>query len=157
MSNRRMKQYIPLVQTFAARVVLLDETVASLLGLHTTDVKVLRLLGDELMTAGDLVERTNLTGASVTALVDRLESAGYVTRIRNTQDRRKVGIRAVAGQTKNLDLMYEHLANEMTAVISKYSEREFATVIDYLQRTADIVAEQTRRLRGVAQKLKARA
>jgi DNA-binding MarR family transcriptional regulator len=152
MSSDRMKRYVPLVQRFAARVVLLHEAAASLLGLHATDVKVIGLLGDRTMTAGELVEHTGLTGASVTALVDRLEAAGYVTRFRDTQDRRKVGIRAIPAQKKKVDRMYDKLNSAMTDVISSYTEQEFTTVIDYLTRTSAIVANETKDLHSVAKK-----
>ena len=119
MSIDRMKQYGSLVQTFSARVVLLHEAAAALLGLHATDLKVLGLLGDKIMTAGELVGLTGLTGASVTALVDRLEAAGYVTRFRDTQDRRKVGIRTIAARMRKLDRLYGKLNSAMTDVIEK--------------------------------------
>ncbi len=70
MSSSRMDRYVPLVREFAARVVLFHEAVGEIAGLHVTDVRVLRMLGEESLTAGQLAERTGLTPASVTALVD---------------------------------------------------------------------------------------
>src|SRR5271166_5645009 len=99
----RLQTYIPLVQEFAARVVFFHESVAQALALHATDVKALRLMRNEALTAGRLAELTGLTGASTTALVDRLESAGYVVRERNRADRRKVTIRALPSKVREID------------------------------------------------------
>ena len=79
-----MDRYVPLIREFATRDALFHEAVAKTIGLHSTDEKVLRLLGADAMTAGDLVNQTGLTGAAVTALVDRLINLGYVTRERDT-------------------------------------------------------------------------
>ena len=38
----------------------------------------------------------------------------------------------------------------MTDVISNYSDKEFATVVDYLTKTAAIVARETKYLRLIA-------
>src|SRR6202034_2168899 len=97
-----MEIYVPVVREFAARVVLFHEAVAQKAGLHLTDAKALRLLGEEEMTAGQLAELIGLTGASTTALVDRLESAGYATRERDKKDRRRVTIRAKPSKIRTL-------------------------------------------------------
>ena len=146
MSNQRMKQYVPLVQAFATRVVMLHEAAALQLGLHATDVKVIGILADKTMTAGDLVQHTGLTGPSVTALIDRLEAAGYVTRFRNKQDRRKIEIRAIPAQRRKVELMYVKLNSVMTDVIGSYTDKEFATVMDYLFRAATVISNETKNL-----------
>jgi DNA-binding MarR family transcriptional regulator len=42
------------------------------------------------MTAGQLADAVRLTTGAVTGVLDRLEAAGLVRRIRDTQDRRRV-------------------------------------------------------------------
>src|ERR1700733_5963301 len=126
--SSRIDRYIPLVREFSARVVLFHETVAERLGLHVTDVKVLRLLGTDELTPGRLVEHTGLTGAAVTAVVDRLEAAGYVTRTRDAEDRRRVTIRAVPAKLRQLDRLYEGQQSEMTKLLARYTATEVATI-----------------------------
>src|SRR6202021_1106145 len=94
---------IPLAREFSARIVLFHEAVGESVGLNATDVKVLRLLGNVSMTAGQLAGSIGLTGAAVTALVDRLEAAGYATRERDEVDRRRVTIRAVPAKMRRID------------------------------------------------------
>jgi DNA-binding MarR family transcriptional regulator len=146
-----MNRYIPLVREFSARVVLFHEAVGDNVGLHVTDVKVLRLLGHEAMTAGQLVEHTGLTGASVTALVDRLVTAGYVTRERDEDDRRRVTIRTVPAKIRKLDRFYDDYSARMTRILSSYSEAEFATIAGFLTKTTELLQEETGKLRQRAQ------
>jgi DNA-binding MarR family transcriptional regulator len=148
MSSARIDRYVPLATEFAARAVMFHDSVARRLDLNVTDLKALRLLGTEPMTAGQLAEATELTGAAVTALVDRLEATGYVTRERDPEDRRRVTIRAVAAKLRKLDQLYAGQGAAMAALLAKYDDASFDVIADYLVNGAKILAEQTAKLRG---------
>jgi DNA-binding MarR family transcriptional regulator len=148
MSTPRMNRYVALVRDFAARVVLFHDMVAQRLGLHASEVKALRLLGEGAMTAGQLAELTGLTAASVTALVDRLEAMGFVKRERDAGDRRRVTVRAVSGKIRDLDRLYEAYHAEMAKVLSQYSADEFAAIADYLARASALLVQETAKLRA---------
>src|SRR5580692_9100125 len=145
-SMPRMGRYVPLIREFAARDELFHDAVARKLGLHPTDEKVLRLLGQRAVNAGDLASYMGLTGAAVTALVDRLESLGYVRRERDGDDRRRVKIRAVSTKLRKINRIYGGLHAAMKALLAEYNSAEFAIVVDYLTRTTKVLAEQTRKL-----------
>src|ERR1700688_9787 len=121
----RMERYVPLIREFATRDALFHDAVARTIGLHATDEKVLRLLGADAMAAGDLVRHTGLSGAAVTALVDRLVNLGYVTRERDTSDRRKVTIRTVSARLRDINHLYGGLRGALQALLSKYDPAEF--------------------------------
>jgi DNA-binding MarR family transcriptional regulator len=146
MSSARMKQYVPLVQDFAGRVVMFHSAVAETLGLHATDLRALRLLGVEPMTAGALGEGLGLTGAATTALIDRLESAGYVLRERDGVDRRKVTIRAIPEKLSEVDHVYRRMGEKMSKLLSAYNPAEFAAIADFIKRTTQILVDETRRM-----------
>jgi len=145
-----MDRYIPLIREFAARDELFHDAVARRLGLHSTDEKVLRLLGHKALTASDLVAYTGLTGAAVTALVDRLERLGYVTRQRDNEDRRRVTITAVPVRLREINRIYRGLNDAMEALLADYQAAEFAVIVDYLTRTTRILAEQAAKVGGEA-------
>jgi DNA-binding MarR family transcriptional regulator len=147
-SSQRMDLYIPLVRDFAARVVLFHEAIAQRLGLHATDVKVLRLLGEKAMSAGELAAHAGLTGAAMTALIDRLEAPGYVKRERDPGDRRRVTVRAVPAKIREVDHLYGGLSVEMARLLSTYNAAEFAVIADYLTKAAEILTEQAIKVRG---------
>jgi DNA-binding MarR family transcriptional regulator len=143
-----MDRYVPLIREFAARDGLFHEAVAKTIGMHSTDEKVLRLLGAEAMTAGDLVSHTGLTGAAVTALVDRLVNLGYVTRERDPDDRRKVVVRTVTGKLRDINRLYGGLRDALQALLSKYDAAEFEAIMDFLINATEAMAEQTEKLAG---------
>ncbi len=71
--------------------------VAERQGLAGTDVEVLRLLAEDgAMTVGRIGELTALTTGATTRMVDRLEQAGFVRRIPDAADRRRVIVEPVA-------------------------------------------------------------
>jgi DNA-binding MarR family transcriptional regulator len=104
------------------------------------------------MTAGQLVEMTGLTGASVTALVDRLEASGYVTRERDAADRRAISVRANLSKVRTLDDLYLPMSVEMSKLLSTYGEVEFAAITDYLTRASELLASETTKVRATPPK-----
>src|SRR5438874_8563851 len=82
------------LKSFAARVILHGLRASDALSLAPTDLVcmcLLQLNGEA--TPGWLAEMTGLTTGAVTGMVDRLERAGYVTRVPDPQDRRRVIVR----------------------------------------------------------------
>jgi DNA-binding MarR family transcriptional regulator len=140
-----MNRYVPAIRRYAAHTVLLHSAIAEALGLHVTDLRALWLLGEAPRTAGELAEELGLTSAAITALVDRLERNGYVARQRNNRDRRKVTIQANPERLREVAGHYQSQGKAMTEVLDAYSETEFAAIIDFLTRTADVLLQQARR------------
>src|SRR5579859_7952644 len=76
---------------------LLSQSVALRLGMHPSDLECLAFLADhESVTAGRLAEVTGLTTGAVTRMIDRLEQAGYVRRLADSTDRRRVLVEPIA-------------------------------------------------------------
>lgn len=66
-------------------------------GLSGTEVVALiHLFQEQTATAGELAARTGLTRGAVTALLDRLERRGYLTRVRPPANRRTLRIELTA-------------------------------------------------------------
>ncbi|MCU7258154.1 MarR family transcriptional regulator, partial [Pseudomonas aeruginosa] len=75
------------------RVVLYQHKIAEQLDVYNHDWTTIDMLSETgPITAGELGRRVGLTTGSVTALVDRLERAGYVKRERHPKDRRSIMI-----------------------------------------------------------------
>lgn len=71
---------------------LFDEDAARVLGVGRSDLRALNLLEHGPLSAATLADCLALTRASVTALVDRLAHAGYVSRSPDPHDFRSVSI-----------------------------------------------------------------
>src|SRR4029077_7234647 len=76
------------------------QSVAIRLGLSESDIDALEMLLDSGNTApaGKLAELLGMTTGAVTRVVDRLEQAGYVRRVPDPTDRRRVIVEIVGEQ-----------------------------------------------------------
>ncbi|MBB1484386.1 MarR family transcriptional regulator [Tessaracoccus sp. MC1865] len=88
----------------------LERELARLLGLNATDYRALSTLQqlprDKAVTLGDLGGALGTSAATTSALVDRLERAGYVVRRRGEVDRRQVTLETTPlGWTRIMALM----------------------------------------------------
>jgi DNA-binding MarR family transcriptional regulator len=147
MSSPRLNRYIPLAREFSTRVILFHEAIAENVGLHVTDVKALLMLAAAPMAPTQLAERLGLTGAAVTALVDRLLAAGFATRERDEEDRRRVTVRAVPAHIRKIERLYDAYSAEIAKILASYDAKEFALLEDYLTRTTRLLTEQAAALR----------
>ena len=69
----------------------MDEAFAALLGVNRTDARCLDIVHRHgQITAGALGREAGLTTGAVTTVLDRMESAGYLRRLPDPKDRRKV-------------------------------------------------------------------
>lgn len=86
------------------------ESIADQLQVGTTEVLALAYLYDEAqLTPRDLSERLGLTSGSVTALLDRLERAGFVSRSQNPDDRRSLFATPTPAGRHAVQWFYEQL------------------------------------------------
>jgi len=129
----------------------LHQTIADRLGLNPTDHKCLDILNRAAEpTAGDLADWTGLTTGAVTAVIDRLERAGFVRREAHPSDRRKVVVRTIPERVREVQRLFEPLGEAMGALCARYSEAELETIADYLTRSADLFRRESKRLRDEA-------
>lgn len=128
--------------------IMLHQAVADRLGLHPTDHKCADFLcrGGPL-TAGEMAERSGLTTGAVTAVIDRLEAAGYVRREPDPADRRRVIVRPVPHRARQIGRLFEPLAAAMAELCDRYTDGELATILDFMTRSDEVVRRHARWLR----------
>jgi DNA-binding MarR family transcriptional regulator len=69
----------------------MDDAACRALGINRTDGRCMDVIDREgPVSAGRLAEASGLTTAAVTAVIDRLEKAGYARRLGDPNDRRRV-------------------------------------------------------------------
>jgi|SRR5882724_6184836 len=132
--------------------VLFHATVASRLGLHPTDYKALGIL-ERLgaMSAGDIARHSGLATASVTNLVDRLEEKGFVRRVRDGEDRRRVLVEPVRDRISAGRTLFASTIASLARLFQGYSDRELGVIADFLGQNGDRLREETRKLSASAQ------
>jgi DNA-binding MarR family transcriptional regulator len=118
--------------------VLFHAAVADQLGLNPTDHKVMSILERSgPLSAGQIAQRTGLATASVTALLDRLETRGFVRRRSDPADRRRVIVEATEVGVARFAPYFASRRDSLSRLYADYTVDELAVILDFLQRSTD--------------------
>ncbi|WP_336033331.1 MarR family winged helix-turn-helix transcriptional regulator [Geodermatophilus sp. FMUSA9-8] len=113
-------------------------------GLGRTDVRAVIAIMDaarrgEPLTAGGLGAAVRLSSASVTALVDRLERAGHVRRVRDPADRRRVVLEMTEPTMAAGGAYFGGLQRGLLAAMEGYTDADLAVVRRFLEGMTEVV------------------
>src|SRR3978361_2138665 len=105
----------------STRAVVFHAAIAERLGLNPSDHKCADLICNETgpVTAGRLAELTGLSTGAITGVVDRLERAGFVSRVPDPEERRRVVITGVTGRTPDIRHMFLPMMEGMAKLCDK--------------------------------------
>jgi DNA-binding MarR family transcriptional regulator len=122
---------------------------AELHGLGRTDVRALVAIMDatragEPLSAGALGAAVSLSSASVTALVDRLERAGHVHRVRDPADRRRVVLQISESAMAAGGRFFGTLQRDLVAAMDGYDDADLAVVRRFLTGMAEVIERHAR-------------
>ena len=118
-----------------------DQRAAARFGISRTDLRcidVLRTRGPS--TATELAGAVGLTSGGLSIALERLERAGYISRRRHPNDRRKVIVEATAAVEPLEIEVFGALGKRMAAIITSYDDQQLLVIKNYLERTADAIA-----------------
>ncbi|MFT7839396.1 MarR family transcriptional regulator [Saccharothrix sp. BKS2] len=117
----------------SALTVALHSRVAERMGLSPTDGRCLALAAraEGPVTAGRIAELSGLSTGAVTGVIDRLERAGYVRRVRDPHDRRKVLVEVATGDDDRFSPLVEGARQALREVLSRFSPEERAVLERY--------------------------
>ncbi len=126
----------------------LGQTVAVRFGLSESDIETLEELIDMgATTAGKLSEVTGLTSGAVTRVIDRLEQAGYVRRIPDPTDRRRVIVEVIPEKVANSRVTLDRVESKGAEEMSEYSDAQLALINDFLEKMERVNREEAESLR----------
>jgi len=104
-------------------------------GLTTSQLVVLELLSShDAMTPGQIARAMNLTQATVTILLDRLQTHGLIERQRNERDRRTVQVRLTAMGRQRFTQTPQSLQQRFIEAFSRLEAWEKTYLLSALQR-----------------------
>jgi DNA-binding MarR family transcriptional regulator len=150
-ANSVTERLAELSRTLSQATVLFHTRVAEHVGLSTTDHKCLDLAiqADRPLTAGQIAELSGLSTGAVTGVIDRLERAGYVRRVRDPQDRRKVLVEVSRRSLVRYDGVFDGLTAALDRALADYTDGELAVVARYVTTMIDVLRAETARLAGM--------
>ncbi|WP_207400566.1 MarR family winged helix-turn-helix transcriptional regulator [Actinomadura roseirufa] len=115
--------------------VLLHHATASKAGMNVTDAQCVNALWlDGPQTPGQLAQLMGITtGGAITAVIDRLEKAGYVKRTRDPDDRRRVIVELVEENAARFGRYFESIGRTFHERLAGYSDEQVAFLLEWIR------------------------
>jgi DNA-binding MarR family transcriptional regulator len=138
-----------------------DAAIAQLLGLNSTDMRVLDFLGrtgnpasfeSAPTTAGDLARASGLSTGAVTAVIDRLERAGWVRRRRDADDRRRVVVELTDKAVQMTIDLYGPLRERGDEMLAPYTVDQLELLLEVLRASRKVTVQHTDEVRELIRK-----
>jgi DNA-binding MarR family transcriptional regulator len=127
---------------------LFGQTVAVRFGLSESDIETLEALIERgASTAGRLGELTGLTSGAVTRVIDRLEQSGYVRRVPDPSDRRRVIVEVVPEKVAGIQSTLDRVGAASAEEIGRYTDAQLAMITGFLTRMEQITRDEATNLR----------
>jgi DNA-binding MarR family transcriptional regulator len=116
-----------------------DEAAAQKLGLNRTDSRCMDILDQHgQMSAGELARESGLSTGAITAVVDRLVRIGYVQRIADPNDRRRVLVGPTEKARADVWELFGPLAHAVRPLLAGYGEADLRLLIDFQQLSREL-------------------
>lgn len=114
-SDEEIDRFARLGREMSGLTVLFHSRIAEQMGVSVTDHKCLDIAmrAEGPLTAGQIARLSGLSTGAVTGVIDRLERRGFVRRVRDPHDRRKVLVEL----SEIDDAKYAHLFDEVVACV----------------------------------------
>jgi DNA-binding MarR family transcriptional regulator len=117
----------------------MDAAVAAFLGVNRTDVLCLDILARlGTVSAGRLAEESRLTSGAMTAVLDRLEKAGYVQRVDDPVDRRRVLVETTDRFRELAEHAWGPIAGGLIAAGSRFTKEQIDGIREFFQLGTDL-------------------
>ena len=130
---------------------LFDSVVMERAGLNRTDWRCLDILGTRgPMTAGQLAEAVRLTTGAITGVLDRLESAGLVRRVRDTEDRRRINVEVTDEVNRRAAPVYGPLIADAAEAHAVFDVDELALITRFIRIERELLAKHTARVAAMS-------
>lgn len=124
-----------------------DEAAAAYAGINRTDFRCLDILDrGGRMTAGQLATAAHLTSGAVTAVLDHLEEAGFVRRVRDASDRRRVLIEVMPDLLARSMPIYGPIIKDGARAMARYTDEQLETILDFMLQSRELLERNTIRV-----------
>ena len=127
-----------------------DEAATERLGINRSDGRALDIIDRHgKITAGELAKESGLSTGAITTLLDRLERAGYVRRVRDDADRRRVLVELTDEARRRAWEIWGPIAEASTSRLGRYSNEELIFIRDFLRSSREFLLEHLDRVRAL--------
>jgi DNA-binding MarR family transcriptional regulator len=125
-----------------------DEAAAEYFGTTRSDARGMDVLARAgAMSVGSLAKAVGLTYPAVSALIDRMERAGYVERIHDAKDRRRVIVAPTQMAAERAEKIFAGLVQDFRKLLDGYSDDDLRLLVSYLECSRSILARHAEEIR----------
>ncbi|MFF0066058.1 MarR family winged helix-turn-helix transcriptional regulator [Streptomyces sp. NPDC005279] len=126
-----------------------DAAAAERLGINRTDLHCLDILIQrESAAPSELGAALGLTTGSVTALLDRLDRLGYVTRSPDPGDRRKSVVRPAPRAVRAVEEIFGPLTHDGFRHVARYTTEQLELLLDFMRSSRELQERHLDRIRS---------
>jgi len=121
------------IQRSGTLTVLHTSAVADKVGLSATEFESMDIISHyQPMSAGKLATCCGLTTGAITGIVDRLERAGFVCRVSDPQDRRRVLLKPIEDRKKSKQVheLYRPMSEAFEALAMECSPEQLQFLVE---------------------------
>lgn len=146
-----IQQVIYAARANEAAVDRFDALATAALGVNRTDARCLDIVQNEggSITAGRLAELSGLTTAAVTTVVDRLEARGYVRRLPDPVDRRRVLVELTPLLLERTEAIWGPIRADAQPALDRMTMDELRAVKRWFEISREVNEGQLDRVRGL--------
>jgi DNA-binding MarR family transcriptional regulator len=147
MSDDLQSEVLRAIAGWQIPIVQFNAVIAERLGMNWTDLQALYVLANRgSATPGELARRVNLTSGSASRMIDRLVRAGFVRRVPDEHDRRKILIEPVVEAVKQVGDLYDDLNDRHRHDLETLTNTELQALLRFLTAATQSTEEQIRHL-----------
>ncbi|MDQ1137492.1 DNA-binding MarR family transcriptional regulator [Microbacterium sp. SORGH_AS 1204] len=140
--RHRSKAVLEALRIYRAAEVAMRRRTRDSMSMGENELLVLRYLlrdSSRQVRPGELTKYLGLSTASTTAILDRLERSGHITRAANPDDRRSIFIQVTPRADAEVRRTLGNMHDRMLAAVIDMTPEESAAVVAFLQRMSDAV------------------
>lgn len=124
-------------------------------GIYLTDFRALLLIRTaqrkgRTVTAGELAAALNLSSGAVTYLVERLVQSGHMGRETDSQDRRRVLLRATDRGVAVADSYFEPLNDSLTPLSNQLGDAQMTRLLAVLETVNENLGQHAKQRRAIS-------
>jgi DNA-binding MarR family transcriptional regulator len=135
---------------FGAAAGAVDAAAAAAFCVNRTDLRIIGTLHQQgALTAGQLAEMCGLSPAATSTAVQRLVGGGHVSRVVDSEDRRRAVIAVTSSTVERLEAIYGPVGEAGMTQLADYSPAQLALLTDFLRRGAALQYAQAERIRSL--------
>lgn len=128
----------------------LDDAAARHLGINRTDLRCLGVILERgPASASMLAETMKLTRAAMTTVLDRLEQAAYIHRVRDGTDRRRIKVEATQQARKAVREIWAPIRIAGLGLLTKYTSEDLQLLIQFFEEYCTLQKGQAERIRNL--------